>query len=176
MTHASLEDGLPGATTVSFLPRLIASDGFMDLFGEGMRLVEDTAAYLDGDGRTDARALGKAEAVAFASESMRLTTNLMQCASWLLLQRAVRSGETPPETASSEARAVRFSSTFRLVSSETAASLPVRLLDLVERAARVRERILTVAEPREGGEAPQGGVGGPVAERIAMLRTALASE
>ena len=32
-------------------------------------------------------------ALSYASESMRLTTRLMQLASWLLLQRAVAEGE-----------------------------------------------------------------------------------
>ena len=58
-----------------------------------MTLVEDAAAYLDGAGREEAKALPRAEALAYAAESMRLTTRLMQIASWLLLQRAVNQGE-----------------------------------------------------------------------------------
>ena len=43
-------------------------------------LVEETAAYLDGDRRQQSKALGRAAALAYATESMRLTTRLMQLA------------------------------------------------------------------------------------------------
>src|SRR6202043_4076741 len=62
-------------------------------FDEGMALVEETARYLDGKGREDARALSRKAAMLYAGESMRVTTRLMQTASWLLVQRAVRDGD-----------------------------------------------------------------------------------
>ena len=79
--------------TVDFLSRFTASEQFDKVFREGMGLVEETANYLDGPGRQDARLLDRHGAVAYATESMRLTTRLMQLASWLLLQRAVGAGE-----------------------------------------------------------------------------------
>ncbi len=88
------KDSMAGRTdTVSFTHRLLASENFMLLFREGMSLVEATAAYLDGEGRADSRFLDRPVALAYASESMRLTTRLMQLTSWLLLQRAVNEGE-----------------------------------------------------------------------------------
>src|SRR6187402_1623329 len=78
---------------VLFGERLAASQAFSSLFREGMALVEETAAYLDGDGRTEAKALERAVSLTYATESMRLTTRLMQLASWLLLHRAVKEGE-----------------------------------------------------------------------------------
>ena len=45
---------------VQFSERLTNSAAFGTLFREGMDLVEETAAYLDGDGRTDAKALERA--------------------------------------------------------------------------------------------------------------------
>jgi len=71
-------------------------------FDEGMALVEETARYLDGKGRDEARALPRKAAMLYAGESMRVTTRLMQAASWLLVQRAVRDGDMAPEDASSE--------------------------------------------------------------------------
>ena len=62
-------------------------------FDEGMALVEETARYLDGKGREEARALPRKAAMLYAGESMRVTTRLMQAASWLLVQRAVRDGD-----------------------------------------------------------------------------------
>lgn len=68
---------------------------FARTFREGMALVEETANYLDGEGRDAAKELGREEALAYASASMRLTTQLMQIASWLLVLRAVREDEMP---------------------------------------------------------------------------------
>src|SRR5471030_3039094 len=62
-------------------------------FDEGMALVEETARYLDGRGREEARALPRKASMLYAGESMRVTTRLMQAASWLLVQRAVRDGD-----------------------------------------------------------------------------------
>src|SRR5712672_1520353 len=78
---------------VSFGERLAASQNFSRLFRDGMKLVEDTAAYLDGPGRQESKRLDRAASLAYATESMRLTTRLMQLASWLLLHRAVKEGE-----------------------------------------------------------------------------------
>src|SRR5213078_5223063 len=78
---------------VSFGERLAASQAFADLFRDGMALVEQTAAYLDGAGRQESKLLSRNAALAYAAESMRLTTRLMQVASWLLVQRAVREGD-----------------------------------------------------------------------------------
>ena len=69
------------------------SELFDRTFREGMELVEETAAYLDGDGRRESKLLSRAAALAYAGESMKLTTRLMQIASWLLVQRAVREGD-----------------------------------------------------------------------------------
>ncbi len=84
---------------IVFGPRLAGSEVFKALFREGMTLVEETATYLDGEGRTESRRLSRAGSLAYATESMRLTTRLMQLASWLLLQRAVNDGEMSTEQA-----------------------------------------------------------------------------
>src|SRR5258708_6474278 len=82
--------------TISFVQKLAASESFKTLFKEGMALVEESAGYLDGAGREEAKQLRRAVAMAYATESMRLTTRLMQLASWLLLQRAVNEGQMTP--------------------------------------------------------------------------------
>ena len=83
---------------VAFGTTLVRSDAFKIVFREGMELIEDTAAYLDGPGRDESRRLPRQAALAYASESMRLTTRLMQIASWLLVQRAVAQGEITPNS------------------------------------------------------------------------------
>src|SRR6516162_1376337 len=92
------------AGLVVFGEKLAASETFSGFFREGMALVEETAAYLDGPGRQDAKKLERAAALSYATESMRLTTRLMQLASWLLLHRAVNEGEMSLAQASRELR------------------------------------------------------------------------
>lgn len=58
-----------------------------------MLLVETTAAYLDGPGRREAKLLKPPVSVLYATESMRLTTRLLDLASWLLVRRALKEGE-----------------------------------------------------------------------------------
>lgn len=127
---------------VSFGSRLASSDSFKSLFREGMALVEETAAYLDGDGREEAKRLSRLTALAYATESMRLTTRLMQVASWLLLQRAVNDGELTPNEAASEKRKVRLSEQQVSTSPDAFMKLPPRLIAIVERSLRLQSRIL----------------------------------
>ena len=85
--------------TIDFAVHFATSDQFKTVFKEGMGLVEETANYLDGPGRKEARGLDRHGSIAYATESMRLTTRLMQLASWLLLQRALHAGELTQEEA-----------------------------------------------------------------------------
>src|SRR5437667_6059630 len=95
-------------TTVSFGERLAGSQAFADLFRDGMALVEETGAYLDGPGRQESKRLERNGALAYATESMRLTTRLMQLASWLLLHRAVKEGEMSLAQANKEKAKVKL--------------------------------------------------------------------
>src|SRR5207253_10497189 len=108
---------------VSFGERLAASQAFADLFRDGMALVEQTASYLDGPGRQESKKLDRAAALAYATESMRLTTRLMQLASWLLLHRAVKEGEMSLAQANREKTKVKLSLGDR-ADADTVALLP----------------------------------------------------
>ena len=79
--------------TVLFGQRPAALDQFDRLFRQGMELVERAAAYLDGEGRREAKRLKGAAALSYATESMRLTTRLLDLASWLLIRRSLNEGE-----------------------------------------------------------------------------------
>ena len=83
----------PSNVTVSFGERYQASEQFDLVFKEGMALVERTASYLEGPGRAEAKRLSASANVLYASESMRLTTRLLDLASWLLIRRALKEGE-----------------------------------------------------------------------------------
>ena len=113
------------------------SELFDRTFDEGMTLVEETAAYLDGAGRHDSKILSRNAALAYASESMRLTTRLMQVASWLLVQRAVKEGEMEAQAACAE------NYRLGLETGEAAAveDLPFGLVNLLQRSERLYERV-----------------------------------
>jgi regulator of CtrA degradation len=98
------------ANTISFSKRKIASPAFQRLYDEGMTLVEETASYLDGEGRTHAKYLSRPATSLYAAESMRLTTRLMQISSWLLLHRANNSGEMTADQIEEERVKIRLDS------------------------------------------------------------------
>ena len=118
------------------------SSGFKTLFKEGMKLVEDSASYLDGPGREESRALSRVAALAYASESMRLTTRIMQLASWLLLQRAVNEGEMTTAQAYSEKHRVRLSPQSLAASPEVFRELPPALQSLCLKSLMLQRRII----------------------------------
>ena len=142
---AAVESGI-----VSFNEKLASSAAFAALFSEGMDLVEETAAYLDGDGRADAKALERSANLAYATESMRLTTRLMQLASWLLLHRAVKEGEMSLAQANREKVKVKLTAADP-ASADVIEKLPETLRDLISRSmtlqAKVRRLDSTIHAP-----------------------------
>jgi regulator of CtrA degradation len=129
------------AAPVDFLSKFTASEQFEKVFKEGMGLVEETANYLDGSGRQDARLLDRHGAVAYATESMRLTTRLMQLASWLLLQRAIGAGELSNDEARREKQRISLVDIGRGNPLTGAEQLPAALLELVERSLKLHARV-----------------------------------
>ena len=128
-------------TTIDFFARFTASETFDKVFKEGMGLVEETANYLDGLGRQDARLLDRHGAIAYATESMRLTTRLMQLASWLLLQRAIAAGEMTTEDARKEKHRISLSDIGRGNALTGSEQMPEALTELVERSLRLHMRV-----------------------------------
>lgn len=164
--------------TVSFGEKLAASEQFIVLFQEGMDLVSRAAAYLDGDGREEAKLLSRPAAIAYAVESMRLTTRLMQVASWLLLQRAVNEGELSRAEASAEKRRIRLSEQDTVSNKDALAKLPPRLRDLIGVSLRLQARIIHLdlliykSRDQRGKESLPPS---PVESQIERLRAALAA-
>lgn len=152
---------------VSLAQRRIASQAFTALFLEGMALVEQTATYLDGDGRIDSRDFERPVLHLYAQQSMRLSTRLMQLASWLLLQRAVADGEMTPVDARREGAKIDLNGPAR--DEEAEAVLPEGLRALIGRShdlqRRIRQLNAALDEPAEEQR-------NPVAGQIGRLRTA----
>lgn len=128
------------AGAVSFGARLASSQAFSLLFREGMSLVEETAGYLDGPGRRESKVLARNASLAYATESMRLTTRLMQLASWLLLHRAVNEGEMSLAQANKEKSKVKLSPG-DAGDPEVVKLLPERLRELIDRSVRLQDRV-----------------------------------
>jgi regulator of CtrA degradation len=130
-----------GLNTVSFANRAASSSQFKTLYSEGMTLVEETASYLDGDGRSASKVLPRMASVLYAAESMRLTTRLMQMASWLLLQRAVNNGEMSRDQVLNEKSKVRLDGFNVDKTAPGWNDLPESFRSLVERSLRLQNRI-----------------------------------
>src|SRR5712691_2831517 len=159
------------AEPVSFGERLANSQVFADLFRDGMALVEETATYLDGPGRAESKALQRAAALAYATESMRLTTRLMQLASWLLLHRAVKEGEMTLTQANREKTKVKLSAADP-GPDDMIEKLPQQLQDLIARSmslqSRVRRLDITIHTPSTE-RAP---IGNPLVPQLNRLKAA----
>ncbi len=146
----------------------VQSELFARTFREGMALVEETANYLDGEGRDASKELPREVALAYAGASMRLTTQLMQIASWLLVLRAVREGEM----GLGEARDDKY----RLVASEAASvkfsseGLPERLVTLIDAAHQLYNRISRLDRELFTGEAEPEEKNDAAAQQRALLK------
>src|SRR6478735_813914 len=131
-----------GAWRADVIADFARSELFQRTFQEGMDLVEETASYLDGSGRQSSKLLSRNAALAYASESMRLTTRLMQVASWLLVQRAVREGDMAPAAACEDRYRLNAEDVARAAEAEAARTeLPRGLTRLADRAERLYERV-----------------------------------
>lgn len=159
------------ADPIHFGRTFVQSDAFKALFHEGMELVEETAAYLDGAGREESRQLSRQGTLTYASESMRLTTRLMQIASWLLVQRAVAEGEITADQAQAEKNRIRLGAPSNITAAAEFDLLPMRLKDLIGLSARLHARImhldqLITAAPAKPSLSPTN----PVAVQQSMLQ------
>ncbi len=165
-----------GAQTIRLAERRVFSNSFKPLYDEGMGLVEQAAEYLDGRGRVEAKGLSRIASTLYAAESMRLTTRLMQVASWLLLQRAANSGEMTREQVAAEKSKVRLDTSSASADVPGWQDLPAGFRDLVERSLRLQALVRRMDEEVYGRAVPEAPAANenPVNEQITLLRTAFA--
>jgi regulator of CtrA degradation len=128
--------------TISFGEHFAASDQFDAIFREGMALVERAAAYLDGPGRKEARALRGPGAMLYATESMRLTTRLLELASWLMIRRAYKEGEITAAEVRKKRERVRLTAPGRLSHIKGFEELPEGLRNLITASFALNDRIV----------------------------------
>ena len=156
---------------VLFSERLTNSAAFGVLFREGMDLVEETAAYLDGDGRTEAKALERSVSLTYATESMRLTTRLMQLASWLLLHRAVKEGEMTLTQANREKTKVRLTAADP-GPEDMIEKLPPQLQDLIARSMSLQSRVRRLDSSIHTPPTDHATIGNPLVPQLTRLKAA----
>ena len=139
--------------TIKLAEHRVFSQSFKPLYNEGMSLVEH------------------------AAESMRLTTRLMQVASWLLLQRAANSGEMTRDQVAAEKSKVRLDTASAQADAAGWSELPAGFLDLVNRSLSLQSLIRRMDEEIYGGTAATtapGRLSNPVSDQISLLNTAFA--
>lgn len=118
-----------------------ASQLFRRTFQDGMAMVEETAAYLDGPGRDESKSLPRRAALTYAGESMRLTTRLMQVASWLLVQRAINDGDMTVAEATKDKYRLGAREICTAKRPDAREFLPAKLIDLLDRSEQIYERV-----------------------------------
>ena len=156
---------------------LSVSDGFTGgklfdtVFTRGMALVEETATYLDGPGREQARTLDREPGLTYAAWSMELTTRLMQAASWLVMQKAVRDGEMKRDDAAAKKYRIRREDPPLDASAQQGRGLSPRFLELVERSEALFEQICRLDQALYGTPARDAATN-TVSDQIAQLQKA----
>jgi regulator of CtrA degradation len=171
MSEKSVIDPEP----VSFGERLATSSVFGTLFRDGMALVEETASYLDGPGRQESKTLPRTASLVYATESMRLTTRLMQLASWLLLHRAVKEGEMSLAQASKEKTKVRLTTGER-GDPHAIALLPQRLQDLIARSKKLQTEVMRLDATIHAAPGASHAWANPVERQLGLLKAAFEQE
>ena len=159
-------------TTVSFGAHFAFSDQFDAIFKEGMGLVERTAAYLDGPGRKEARALRGPVAVLYATESMRLTTRLLELASWLMIRRALKEGEITTEEARAKRERVKLRGPGRPQHIRGFGDLPPGLRQLIDASYALSDRIFQLDRAMEVTPDKAPVVENPVSAQVSRLEEA----
>ena len=159
------------AGAVSFSERLANSQVFATLFRDGMALVEETASYLDGAGRTESKKLERSAALVYATESMRLTTRLMQLASWLLLHRAVKEGEMTLAQAHKEKSKVRLAAC-EPGDAKSITLLPSKLQELITRSIKLQTEVRRLDATMHAPPPLKVAAGNPVERQMGLLKAA----
>jgi len=140
-----------GGVTISFGERYLGSARFQAIYREGMELVESTAKYLDGEGRQEGKGLKGSASLSFATESMRLTTRLMNVASWLLIRRSVNNGEMTQERARHERVKLKIDGIGRPSHIKGFEELPARLRGLIEASFVLQDKVIKLDRLFDGG-------------------------
>ncbi|GAA5095655.1 DUF1465 family protein [Bartonella acomydis] len=147
-------------------------NAFNRLYEETMALIEETATYIDTEGKFAARSFSTEISAIYAKEAMYLSTRLMQIASQLLLLRAEREGEMTLEQIQKELAKVSLHTP--TLQSENAhwQELPELFRYFVARSLRLEARMQYMRIGKENGSADVLEEDNPVGKQIELLKTA----
>ena len=110
-------------------------------------------------------------ALAYATESMRLTTRLMQLASWLLLHRAVKEGDMSLAQANKEKAKVKLAAG-RPSDEQSVKLLPATLQDLIARSGVLETKVRRLDATIHAPVAAERSTSNPVGHQLGLLKAA----
>jgi regulator of CtrA degradation len=125
-------------------PPAHASEFFGKTYGEAMSLLIEARDYLTHREPIDRSALVAEDRLRVCSETMRLTSRLMQVMAWLLAQRAVYEGEISQDRALEGHGAL--AGVEICMRDEGTENLPQRLASLLDRSRRLYIRVARLDE------------------------------
>ncbi|MEH6401798.1 MAG: DUF1465 family protein [Sneathiella sp.] len=124
----------PGASGAVFFSRT---------YDEALRLVMEAREYLLGPGRLAVRDLTSEGGFSYATESLRLTTRLIESMSWLMFQRALLEGEITAEEGQAEECHLKYQETCLPEENiSDLSTLPTGLVSLLDRSEALYRRIV----------------------------------
>nr|WP_246588283.1 DUF1465 family protein [Bartonella raoultii] len=152
-------------------------NAFNRLYEETMALIEETAAYIDTEGKLAVRSLSAEISALYAKEAMYLSTRLMQIASQLLLLRAEREGEMSLEQIQKEIAKVSLHTPTLKMENGHWQELPEVFRTFVARSLRLEARMQYMRYGREEASCSflHEEEKNPVGRQIEMLKTAFRS-
>lgn len=122
-----------------FAEQYAHSTEFVVLFKEGIELAEETAAYLDGPGRQEAKKLTQRGVLFYATESSRLTSQLTNAVEWLLLVSGMRDGKISLSEFRSQKKEISLKI---LAGGATNPLLPEEMRTLIARSSVLMRRVM----------------------------------
>ncbi len=127
-------------------------------YKEAMRLVQDTAAYLEEGSALARDSLPEPIRATFTGESLRHSTRLMQVVAWLMVQKAVVEGELSPDEANVPSRRLGGRDICLGPAMPGSEQLPSALSELLVESRHIYERVARLEDrmtgSREGGANP----------------------
>ncbi|WP_019222822.1 DUF1465 family protein [Bartonella rattaustraliani] len=147
-------------------------NAFYSLYEETMTLIEETATYIDTEGKLAARSFSTEISAVYAKEAMYLSTRLMQIASQLLLLRAEREGEMSSEQIQKEIAKVSLHTPTLELETMHWQKLPEVFRDFVARSLRLEARMQYMRTGKEERSSQILEEDNPVGKQIELLKTA----
>lgn len=114
---------------------------FKALYQRGMQLIEEVGHYINEDGRAAMCCLPDDAAALYSTEAIHLGSRLMQVASWLLLERALRDRDMKPDYVAKEKKKIKLNLEYPRFEHEAWSELPQKFRDLVTESIHLVERV-----------------------------------